>query len=204
MDATDLLVDTKLLPVIEIEDADLAAPLANCLLDAGIGAIEITLRTQAALKAIAEISEGAPKMLVGAGSIRTMEQFDACVSAGAQFAVSPGATEILIQHAPLPFVPGAATPSECLRLLEAGYTFQKFFPAEQNGGTKTLKAWAGPLPEVQFCPTGGIAEHNAREYLQLPNVACIGGSWFAPKKLISTGDFAAISEMAEAAVALTT
>ena len=203
MDASELLHDVRLLPVIVIEDAARAPDLARTLQAAGVGAVEITLRTAAALDAIAAMKEAVPDLLVGAGSIRTPADFERVATAGGQFAVSPGATPTLAEAATLPWVAGASTPSESLALLERGYRLQKFFPAEQNGGVGALKAISGPIPEVSFCPTGGVNPANAREYLALPNVVCVGGSWFVPGDLLAAGDFDAIAALTREAVQLT-
>lgn len=203
MDATDLLRDVRLLPVIVIEDAALAPELARTLQRAGVGAVEITLRTTAALDAIRAMKDAAPDLLVGAGSIRSPEDFARVTAAGGQFAVSPGATPRLADAATMPWVAGASTPSECLALLERGYRLQKFFPAEQNGGVAALKAISGPIPEVSFCPTGGVNPNNAQAYLALPNVVCVGGSWFVPGDLLAAGDFETIAARTREAVRLT-
>jgi 2-dehydro-3-deoxyphosphogluconate aldolase/(4S)-4-hydroxy-2-oxoglutarate aldolase len=199
MDATDLLAGVRLLPVVTVDGAELGARLGRCLEDAGFTAVEVTLRTEHALDALAAMVQACPKLLVGAGSVRRAEQFGAVRDAGAAFAVSPGATEALLDAANLPYVPGAATASECLRLLERGYRLQKFFPAEANGGIAALRALAAPLPEVRFCPTGGVDQHNAADYLALGAVTCVGGSWFAPADLISAGRFDEIALRAQAA-----
>ncbi len=199
MDASDLLAGVRLLPVVTVDGAELGARLGLCLQDAGFNAVEVTLRTEHALDALAAMVQACPNLLVGAGSVRRTEQFEAVRSAGAAFAVSPGATEALLDAASLPYIPGAATASECLRLLERGYRLQKFFPAEANGGIAALRALAAPLPEVRFCPTGGVDQHNAADYLALGSVACVGGSWFVPTDLIAAGRFDEIALHAQAA-----
>ncbi len=199
MDASELLAGVRLLPVVTVDDAQLSARLGRCLEDAGFTAVEVTLRTEHALDALAAMVQACPNLMVGAGSVRRAEQFEAVARAGAAFAVSPGATDGLLDAANLPYVPGAATASECLRLLERGYRLQKFFPAEANGGVAALRALSAPLPEVRFCPTGGIDQHNVADYLALDTVACVGGSWFAPADLISAGRFDEISLRAQAA-----
>ena len=185
MDATDLLGDIRLMPVVELADPDTAVPLAQALLSAGINAIEVTLRTPQALTAIQNISTAVPQMLVGAGSVRQPEQFAQIQQAGAQFAVSPGATTTLLDGADMPYIPGAATASECLHLLQRGYQLQKFFPAESLGGAGTIKALAAPIQEVRFCPTGGINAALLEQYFAVPAVACVGGSWFVPADLVA-------------------
>ena len=206
MDATKLLENVNVVPVAVIEDKTTAVDLALTLLDAGIKAIEITLRTADALDAIELVANSVPEMTVGAGSIRQVAQLEEILNRGAQFAVSPGATEPLISKAKqlhMPFVPGAATASEILTLMNEGYMLQKFFPAEQLGGTQTLKALSAPLPEVRFFPTGGITAELAPQYLALECVTCIGGSWFIPKALLLERDFARIKEMSRSAVEIT-
>jgi 2-dehydro-3-deoxyphosphogluconate aldolase/(4S)-4-hydroxy-2-oxoglutarate aldolase len=201
----EMLQGMHVVPVVVIDSADTAAPLARTLLEAGLGAIEITLRTPAALDAIAAISREVPDLLVGAGSLRTAAQIDEVVDAGAKFGVSPGHSDALleaIETAQLPFIPGAITPSESLALLDRGYVLQKLFPAGVAGGIPYLRAIGGPLPEVRFMPTGGITPTNASDYLALPNVACIGGSWIVPNAALASEDFATIAELARAAAAL--
>ncbi len=206
MDATELLNGIRLMPVIVIDEVEHAVPLAIALRDAGVRAMEITLRTPAALDALTRIHREVPEMLLGVGSVRRPEQFAQAQAAGAGFAVSPGVTPRLLQAAEscgLPYLPGAATATEVLQLLENGYRLQKFFPAEQLGGAATLKALSAPLPEVRFCPTGGVNAQNALHYLALPQVACIGGSWFIPSALLAAEDFTTIGEQAVDAIALT-
>ena len=205
MDASKLLAGIKVVPVVVIDDARHAVPLAECLLEAGLEVIEVTLRTAAGAEAIERIADKVPGMIVGAGSIRTVNQLETVQKAGAKFGVSPGSTGRLLNAAKrrgLPFVPGAATPSEMMRLQQRGYTLQKFFPAEVAGGLPLLKAVASPIPEVRFVPTGGISPDNAADYLALKNVAAVGGSWITPKDLLAAGDFAAIGRLAADAAAL--
>ena len=203
--ANDIVAGTRVVPVVVIEDADVAVPLAETLLASGLNTIEVTLRTPAALDAIAAISNGVPDLIVGAGSVRTASQVTEVLDAGARFGVSPGHSDALldaVDAANLPFIPGAITPSESLALLDRGYTLQKLFPAGVAGGIPYLKAVSGPLPEVGFMPTGGIGVDNARDYLALPNVACVGGSWMVPAGALRDRDFRAIGALAEAAAAL--
>lgn len=192
MDATALLKNVRLMPVISINMVETAVPLARTLLAAGIDAIEVTLRTPEALPAIEQIAHQVPEILLGAGSIRYSEQFAAVQNAGAVFAVSPGATDSLLAAANMPYLPGAATASECLRLLECGYKLQKFFPAEASGGVDAIKSISAPLPEVRFCPTGGINSRNVASYLAAEAVVCVGGSWFVSSDSVMRQDFAAI------------
>lgn len=205
MNIRELLGDTRVVPVIVLEDADQAVPLARTLCAAGLPVLEITLRTEAAAESIRRVAAEVPEAIVGAGSVRSAAHLRECVDAGARFAVSPGASPGLLDAASdtdVPLVPGAATASEVMRLLEAGYTLQKFFPAEGAGGTAMLRALGAPLPEARFFPTGGIAAALAPDYLALPNVACVGGSWIAPSALLRAGDFDAIGRLAAAAAAL--
>lgn len=206
MDASELLSDIRLMPVVVIDNAEQAVPLASTLRDAGIGAIEITLRTAAAMEALIAIARDVPDIIVGVGSVRQPEQFPAVIEAGAQFAVSPGSNPSLLLAASeycLPYLPGAATASEILQLLERGYQLQKFFPAEQLGGVPMLKALSAPLPEVQFCPTGGLKAALVPSYFEIPNVRCIGGSWFVPADALAQGDMNRIGDAAAEAAALT-
>ncbi|MEM7218718.1 MAG: bifunctional 4-hydroxy-2-oxoglutarate aldolase/2-dehydro-3-deoxy-phosphogluconate aldolase [Pseudomonadota bacterium] len=204
MDASPLLADCRLLPVVVIDAAEPAVALARTLRDAGVGAIEITLRTEAALAAIEAVAREVPEILLGAGSVRAVPQFRQVIDAGACFAVSPGATPMLLGEASLPLIPGGATATEFLIAFEAGYRLQKFFPAQLSGGAAMLRAISQPLPEVRFCPTGGVTPDNARDYLSLPSVACIGGSWFVPPSALAERDFDTIGRLAREAVALTT
>ncbi|CRK74051.1 bifunctional 4-hydroxy-2-oxoglutarate aldolase/2-dehydro-3-deoxy-phosphogluconate aldolase [Nereida ignava] len=191
-------------PVLVIHDAAIARPLAEALVAGGLPALEVTLRTPAALDAIREMAkvEGGT---VGAGTLLTPTDVEAAKEAGAQFGVSPGATPKLLEAcaiSALPLLPGASTASEAMALLEIGYSVQKFFPAEANGGAPALKAIGAPLPQVSFCPTGGVTPENAPTYLGLSNTLCVGGSWVCPANLIAAKDWAAIEELAREAAAL--
>ncbi|MGP1358890.1 bifunctional 4-hydroxy-2-oxoglutarate aldolase/2-dehydro-3-deoxy-phosphogluconate aldolase [Roseicyclus sp.] len=193
-----------IIPVLVVEDAGHARPLAEALVAGGLPALEVTLRTPAALEAIAAMAE-VPGGVVGAGTLLTPADVRAARAAGARFGVSPGATEALLAACAeegLPLLPGAATATEAMRLLEAGYDMLKFFPAGPAGGVAYLAALAGPLPQVAFCPTGGVSPGNARDYLALPNVICAGGSWVAPADLRARGDWAGIEALAREAAAL--
>lgn len=189
------------IPVLLVENADTAAALGQALVDGGLPVLEVTLRTKAALDviaAMADVSGG----IVGAGTLLTPQDVKNAKAAGAKFGVSPGATDILIDACEaegLPLLAGAATATEAMRLLERGYTTQKFFPAEAAGGAKALGSLASPLPQITFCPTGGVSLTNARSYLALPNVVCVGGSWVAPKDAVAAGDWAQITTLARAA-----
>jgi 2-dehydro-3-deoxyphosphogluconate aldolase/(4S)-4-hydroxy-2-oxoglutarate aldolase len=176
MTPDEILDLATVIPVVVIDDPDDAVPLAQGLVAAGMPAIEITLRTPAALTAIANIASDVPGASVGAGTVLNPGQGERALEQGATFLVSPGATRALLD-AQLPLLPGVATASEILVLLERGITAAKFFPAEASGGVNALRAFAGPFPQVRFCPTGGIDAAKAPDYLALPNVACVGGSW---------------------------
>jgi len=193
------------IPVITVRGAEDAVPLARALAAGGLPAVEVTLRTAGSLAALEAIAKNVPEAIAGAGTVLSRGQAKAAADAGAAFLVSPGATDRLIdamQDVGLPWLPGAATASEVMRLREAGYFRQKFFPAEQAGGAAMLKGWGAPLPDVVFCPTGGITAANAQDYLSLPNVGCVGGSWVAPAKMIAEKDWAGIEALAKAAAAL--
>ncbi|WP_353474599.1 bifunctional 4-hydroxy-2-oxoglutarate aldolase/2-dehydro-3-deoxy-phosphogluconate aldolase [Salipiger sp. H15] len=192
------------IPVLVIDDLAHARPLAEALVAGGLPVLEVTLRTPVALDAIREMAqvEGG---VVGAGTLLTPADVAAAVAAGAKFGVSPGATDRLLEAceaADLPLLPGAATASEAMALLERGYTVQKFFPAEANGGVPALKAIGAPIPQVRFCPTGGVSMKNVGDYLSLKNVLCCGGSWVAPKELMMAGDWDGIVALAREAAAL--
>lgn len=190
--------------VLVIEDLGLARPLAEALVAGGIPALEVTLRTPDALPAMRAMAE-VPGALVGAGTVLTPEDLKAAADHGAGFAVAPGATARLLEAAeagPLPLLPGAATASEVMALAERGYRMAKFFPAEAAGGAALLRGWAGPLPKMRFCPTGGLSPQNAGQYLAIPNVACIGGSWLAPPALLAARDWGAITRLARDAAKL--
>ena len=193
------------IPVVVIEDAAHAVPMARALVAGGIAAIEVTLRTAAALDAIRAITGEVEGAVVGVGTVLTARDLDAARQAGARFAVSPGVSPRLLDAAEdsaLPLLPGAATASEVMALLERGYRHLKLFPAVPVGGVKLLAAWAGPLPQVRFCPTGGISLGSALDFLALPNVLCVGGSWLTPASLMQAGDWAGIERLAREAAAL--
>lgn len=193
-----------IIPVLVVDDAAHAGPLARALVAGGLPALEVTLRTPAALEVIAEMAsvEGG---VVGAGTLLTPQDVVAAKEAGATFGVSPGATSRLLdacEDAQLPLLPGAATATEAMVLLERGYSMLKFFPAEASGGAPALKGIGAPIPQVSFCPTGGVSMANARDYLSLPNVVCAGGSWVAPKDKMLSGDWDGIEALAKEAAAL--
>lgn len=189
-------------PVVTIDEAASAVPLAQALIAGGIDVIEVTLRTPAAVEAIRRIAGEVPEMTVGAGTVLTEAQLRESVAAGARFIVSPGLTPILAEAglaAPVPLLAGVATASEAMFAAEQGLTFLKFFPAEAIGGAPSLKALAGPLPHIRFCPTGGIDAAKAPAYLALPNVVCIGGSWMASPDAIRSGDWGTVTRLASEA-----
>lgn len=194
-----LLDGQPVIPVLKIERAVDAVPLARALARGGLRAIEITLRTDEALECIRRVAAEVEDCIVGAGTILNVRQFDEAVAAGSKFIVSPGLTRELIAHAAtsdVPLLPGTITPGEIMAAREAGLDFLKFFPAEQAGGAPFLKALASPIADVKFCPTGGISAKNARDYLRLPNVVCVGGSWVAPDDMVKAGDWAGIEALA--------
>ncbi len=202
--AREICLLAPVVPVLVIHDLAQARPLAQALVAGGLPALEVTLRTPVALDAIAEMAQVAGGV-VGAGTLLTPADVQAAKAAGAKFGVSPGATDVLLdacEAADLPLLPGAATSTEVMRLLERGYSVQKFFPAEANGGAPALKSIGGPLPQVSFCPTGGVSLANAPSYLSLANTLCVGGSWVAPQNLIDAGDWDGITELARQAAAL--
>lgn len=201
----ELLERNPVIPVLVIERVADAAPLAEALVAGGLDVLEVTLRTPVALEALAAMRAAVPTAIVGAGTVGTPTQMAAAAAAGAVFAVSPGATDGLLAAARthgLPFLPGVATASEILALVEHGLDALKFFPAEAAGGVDMLKSWAGPLAGVRFCPTGGITATRAPDYLALDNVPCVGGSWVAPRATVAAGDWAAIQALAEGAAKL--
>lgn len=189
-------------PVLVIKDLAHAVPLARALVAGGLKAIEITLRTPVALEAIRAVADEVDGAVPGAGTVLNARQYHQAVEAGSQFIVSPGTTQELLDVArksPVPMLPGAATPSEVMALREEGYEVLKFFPAEQAGGAAYLKSLSSPLAGTLFCPTGGITPDNARDYLTLPNVVCVGGSWVAPGALVEAGDWDGITDLAREA-----
>ncbi|WP_107770890.1 bifunctional 4-hydroxy-2-oxoglutarate aldolase/2-dehydro-3-deoxy-phosphogluconate aldolase [Nocardioides sediminis] len=200
-----LLSLVPVVPVVVIDDLDHAVPVARALVDGGLPVIELTLRTPVALDAIAAIAAEVPEILVGAGTIVAPGQVEQAVDAGAQFLVSPGSTPTLLSAmagSGVPFLPGTATVSEALAVLEAGFTEMKFFPAEASGGAAYLRSIASPVPAARFCPTGGITAASASSYLALPNVGCVGGSWLTPADALAAGDWERVSRLAAEATAL--
>ena len=202
---SSLLDRVPVVPVVVVDDLAQAVPVARALVAGGLPVIELTLRTPVALDAIRAIADEVPEILVGAGTVLTPGQAKEAKDAGAQFLVSPGATASLLAgmtDTGLPFLPGTATVSEVLAVLETGLTEMKFFPAEASGGTGFLSSIASPVPAARFCPTGGITTASAASYLALPNVGCVGGSWLTPKDALETGDWARVEQLAAKAAAL--
>jgi 2-dehydro-3-deoxyphosphogluconate aldolase / (4S)-4-hydroxy-2-oxoglutarate aldolase len=192
-------------PVMVIDDFHKAVPLAQALVRGGLPVLEITLRTVTALECIKAIIAEVKGAIVGAGTVLTPGQLAQCEKLGCAFAVSPGSTPALLKAAeqsPVPLLPGAVTASEVMNLLDHGYHFQKFFPAESSGGITALQSLAAPLPQVKFCPTGGITPTLAPAYLKLSNVIALGGSWMVPKSAVAAGDWATIEKLAREAAAL--
>ncbi|MBV2366283.1 bifunctional 4-hydroxy-2-oxoglutarate aldolase/2-dehydro-3-deoxy-phosphogluconate aldolase [Streptomonospora nanhaiensis] len=201
----DLFALAPVIPVVVLDSAETAVPLARALVAGGLPAIEVTLRTEAGLAGIERIAAEVPEAVVGAGTVTTPEQVRASAEAGAAFLVSPGCTPRLlgaVRDSGLPALPGAATASEALALLEQGVHAMKFFPAEAAGGRAYLKSLSGPLPQARFCPTGGITPQTAPGYLALPNVGCVGGTWLTPADAVAAGDWGRVEELARAAAAL--
>jgi 2-dehydro-3-deoxyphosphogluconate aldolase/(4S)-4-hydroxy-2-oxoglutarate aldolase len=194
-----IVTAAPVIPVLIVEDVTTAVPLARALVAGGLKAVEITLRTGAALDAIERIAGEVENAVVGAGTVLSKRQLISSARAGAQFIVSPGYNADLLKAAddsPVPVMLGASTASEVMTLMDSGYTIQKFFPAEAAGGVAYLKALASPLPAIRFCPTGGVDARNAGAYLALDNVLCVGGSWVAPEDAVASGDWGRIEALA--------
>jgi 2-dehydro-3-deoxyphosphogluconate aldolase/(4S)-4-hydroxy-2-oxoglutarate aldolase len=205
MNVPELMRVGPVIPVIVIDDPRQAVALARALLEGGVRVLEITLRTPAALDAIRAIASEVDDALVGVGTITRPEDFALAAAAGARFGVSPGLTPALIEAArtsPFPLLPGVMTPAEVIAARAAGFTELKLFPAQQAGGVAMLKALGSPFPDVTFCPTGGVTQESAPDFLALPNVACVGGSWLTPKDAIVKNDWKRITALARAAAAL--
>lgn len=202
--ALDVMTMGPVIPVVVLDDAAPAADLARALLAGGVRTMEITLRTDAALDAIAAVADAVPDMMVGAGTVTTAALVRDSATAGARFLVSPGSTTSVLDAASaarLPILPGAVTATEVMALAERGITEMKFFPAATSGGPAAITALGGPFPAVRFCPTGGISPANVSQYQALSNVVCVGGSWLTPAPLVAARDFSAITELARAAAA---
>jgi len=205
LDIKQIMDTSPVMPVLVIEDAANALPLAKALYAGGLKVLEITLRTDAALESIKIIRENLPDAIVGAGTVTDAKSLQAAEKAGSQFFVSPGVSDSLLdaaKYSSVQLLPGISTPTEAMRLYEMGFGALKFFPAEAAGGTAMLKAIAGPLPQLAFCPTGGVNPKNASEYLALANVRCVGGSWMAPAKLVNEQNWSEIEAMAKQAASL--
>jgi 2-dehydro-3-deoxyphosphogluconate aldolase/(4S)-4-hydroxy-2-oxoglutarate aldolase len=205
VDISAIAALAPVVPVLTIERTADAVPLARALVKGGLPVLEITLRTEAALAALAAIAAEVPDAVVGAGTVLQPRQFDDVTRAGARFAVSPGCTPALVtaaRAAGLPFLPGIQTVSEAMVLAEQGFGLMKFFPADVTGGLAWLKAVAAPLAGLRFCPTGGVGADTAQTYLSLANVACVGGSWVAPRDAVAAGDWTRIERLAAAAAKL--
>ena len=191
----------SVIPVLAIDREAHALPIARALFDGGLSVIEVTLRTSAALAAVEQIATQLPAVSVGVGTCTRPEQLRAAEAAGAQFLVSPGLTDGLIEAThdlQIPLLPGVSTASELMRAVDAGYQHLKFFPAESSGGAAALRAFSGPFPDLCFCPTGGVHPGNLKDYLELGNVLCVGGSWLAPQAVVEAGDWPRITALAEA------
>ncbi|MBE1287271.1 MAG: bifunctional 4-hydroxy-2-oxoglutarate aldolase/2-dehydro-3-deoxy-phosphogluconate aldolase [Alteromonadaceae bacterium] len=201
--AQDVFATSPVVPVLVIKKLEHAVPLAKALIAGGINILEVTLRTPVALGAIELIAKELPDAMIGAGTVTNAEQLQQVIDAGAKFAISPGMTAELLaagQAGPIALIPGISSTSDLMRARDAGYTHLKFFPAEAVGGVKAIKSIAGPFPDMVFCPTGGISLSNYHDYLALPNIHCVGGSWLAPDALMDAGDWDAITQLAKEAV----
>jgi 2-dehydro-3-deoxyphosphogluconate aldolase/(4S)-4-hydroxy-2-oxoglutarate aldolase len=201
----EMIDEAVVIPVLTVRDLASAVPLAEALARGGLTVLEITLRTEIAMQGIAAIAEALPEVTLGSGTVLTRDQLQASLDHGCRFAVSPGATPALVDAAEslgLPLLPASANASQAMALAERGYLRQKLFPAEPSGGVPLLKSLGEPLPQIRFCPTGGIDLAKAPTYLALPNVVCVGGSWVAPKDAVEAGDWAQIERLAAEATAL--
>lgn len=201
--AQDVFATSPVVPVLVIKKLEHAVPLAKALIAGGINILEVTLRTPVALEAIELIAKELPDAMIGAGTVTNAEQLQQVTDVGAKFAISPGMTAELLaagQAGSIALIPGVSSTSDLMRARDAGYTHLKFFPAEAVGGVKAIKSIAGPFPDMVFCPTGGISLSNYHDYLALPNIHCVGGSWLAPDALMDAGDWDAITQLAKEAV----
>ncbi|MGQ5522998.1 bifunctional 4-hydroxy-2-oxoglutarate aldolase/2-dehydro-3-deoxy-phosphogluconate aldolase [Chitinimonas sp. PSY-7] len=207
MNIRDIMRASPVMPVIVLDRVEDAVPLARALVDGGIRVLEVTLRTPTAMASIKAIAAEVPDAIVGVGTVTQPAQFAEVKAAGARFAVTPGLTDELAQAAKaagIPLLPGVMTPSEVIAAMAHGFDAMKLFPAEQAGGLGMLKALGGPFADVLFCPTGGVTLESAPKFLALPNVACVGGSWLAPKEKVAAGDWHVITQLARGAAALKT
>ncbi len=206
MTIRDILARASVIPVLELDRLEDAAPLGAALAAGGMSVIELTLRTDAALAAVAAMKKAAPSLIIGMGSVRKPDDIARSIDAGAEFLVSPGASATLLEalaRSKAPALPGVATASEAMTAGDAGFEAMKFFPAEPAGGVPYLKAISGPLPSILFCPTGGISAKKAPDYLALSNVACVGGSWIATRAMIRAADWKSVEINARRASSLT-
>lgn len=197
--------NSRVVPVIVLTDPAHAVPLAHALLEGGIDVMEITLRSDAALASIEAVARAVPQMHLGAGTVTRVAEVQRVIDAGATFALSPGCTDAIfaaVQAANLPFIPGVMTPGEVMHRREQGFSLMKLFPAQQAGGLGMLKALGAPIPDVAFCPTGGVSPENLKDFLNLPNVAMAGGSWLTPAQALASGDWAKITQLAREATAI--
>ena len=198
---------SRVVPVIVLSDPAHAVPLAHALLEGGIDVMEITLRSDAALASIEAVAKAVPQMHLGAGTVTRVAEVQRVIDAGATFALSPGATDALIdavKTAKLPFIPGVMTPGEVMHRREQGFSLMKLFPAQQAGGLAMLKALGAPIPDVKFCPTGGVSPENLKDFLKLSNVAMAGGSWLTPADALAASDWKRITQLAREAIMLST
>jgi len=205
MNILEIMRASPVMPVIVLNDVAHAVPLARALVAGGIRVLEVTMRTPAALDCVCAISAEVPEAIIGVGTIKNSSDLNAAIKAGAQFGVSPGTTPALlaaIRESALPFLPGTMTPSNVMSVVDAGFHAMKLFPAQQAGGIGMLKALGSVFADVQFCPTGGITATTAAEYLALPNVACVGGSWLAPAAMIENENWQVITRLAKEAHSL--
>lgn len=199
MEIEDIISAAPVMPVLVIHELEKAVPLARALLEGGLRTIEVTLRTPVAMEALAAITRALPEATVGVGTLTRPEQFSQAAEAGAEFAVSPGLTRVMLNacgESGMPYLPGVFTPSEAMAARDIGFKYLKLFPAKQAGGIGMLNALAGPFPELKLCPTGGIDSSNFREFLALPNVPSVGGHWMAPQEAIAAGDWDTITRLA--------
>ncbi len=203
----EIMSSSPIVPVMVINNVEHAVPLAKALVKGGITVLEITLRTEAALESITRIKAEVPDAIVGAGTIINIDTLNKAIAAGAEFIVSPGTTDKMIDAAiasGVPLLPGVANPSEAMRLLEKGITEMKFFPAEAAGGIPMLKSIGAPIPQITFCPTGGVNQKNVKDYYNLPNVACVGGSWMCAANLVDAENWDEITRLSAEAIQLAT
>lgn len=203
----EIMNSSPIVPVMVINNVEHAVPLAKALVKGGITTLEITLRTEAALESITRIKAEVPEATVGAGTIINIDTLNKAIAAGAEFIVSPGTTDAMIDAAiatGVPLLPGVANPSEAMRLLEKGITEMKFFPAEAAGGIPMLKSIGAPIPQITFCPTGGVSQKNVKDYYDLPNVACVGGSWMCAANLVDAENWDEITRLSAEAIEIAT